>query len=76
MSVHIAIGKEMCHAIWDDDFTKVIELSINGNGDIVTLDIDEDSADGYTWDHDEHWRIVRQDQIKIIKKLENNIKYE
>jgi len=73
MVVHIAIGKEMCHAIWDDDFSKVIELSINGNGDIVTLDIEDNTTEDYTSGSDDDWRIVRDDQMKIIKKLENNI---
>jgi hypothetical protein len=73
MVVHIAIGKEMCHAVWDDDFSKVIELSINGNGDIVTLDIEDDTTEDYTSGSDDDWRIVRDDQMKIIKKLENNI---
>jgi hypothetical protein len=73
MVVHIAIGKEMCHAVWDDDFSKVIELSINGNGDIVTLDIEDDTTEDYTSGSDDDWRIVRDDQMKIIKKLGNNI---
>ena len=71
MEINIAIGREMCHAIWDDDFTKVIELAKNGDGDIQTIEISNKDVDifkGY-----DYAILVSKKQMEIIRKLEKLI---
>ena len=71
MEINIAIGSEMCHAIWDDDFTKVIELAKNGDGDIQTIEVNNKDVDmfkGY-----DYAILVSKKQMDIISKLEKLI---
>ena len=69
--IHIAIGREMCHAIWDDDFAKVIELAKNGDGDIKTIEITSKDIDIFK-DND-YSILVTKKQMDIINKLEKII---
>lgn len=69
--IHIATGREMCHAIWDDDFAKVIELAKNGDGDIQTIEVSNNNVDIFK-DND-YAILVSKKQMEIIRKLEKLI---
>jgi hypothetical protein len=69
--IHIATGREMCHAIWDDDFAKVIELAKNGNGDIKTIEITSKDVDIFK--NNDYAILVSKKQMDIINKLEKLI---
>lgn len=71
MEINIATGREMCHAIWDDDYTKVIELAKNGDGDIQTIEINNKGVDIFK-DND-YAIMVSKRQMDIIRKLEKLI---
>ena len=71
MEINIAIGREMCHAIWDDDFTKVIELAKNGDGDIQTIEISNKDVDIFKGN--DYAILVSKKQMDIIRKLEKLI---
>lgn len=71
MEINIAIGREMCHAIWDDDFTKVIELAKNGDGDIQTIEISNKDVDIFKGN--DYAILVSKKQMEIIRKLEKLI---
>ncbi len=71
MEINIAIGREMCHAIWDDDFTKVIELAKNGDGDIQTIEISNKNVDIFKGN--DYAILVSKKQMDIINKLEKLI---
>ena len=71
MKINIAIGREMCHAIWDDDFTKVIELAKNGDGDIQTIEISNKDVDIFKGN--DYAILVSKKQMEIIRKLEKLI---
>lgn len=78
MNIHIAFGKDICFTLWEDDFAKTIELATQGNGDIISLNLEKinteeiakllDIAQGV-----DDWCFVSDSQMEIIKKLENNI---
>jgi general stress protein 26 len=69
--IHIATGREMCHAIWDDDFAKVIELAKNGDGDITTIKITNKDIDIFK--NNDYAILVTKKQMDIINKLEKII---
>ena len=71
MEINIAIGSEMCHAIWDDDFTKVIELAKNGDGDIQTIEVSNKDVDIFKGN--DYAILVSKKQMDIIRKLEKLI---
>jgi len=71
MEINIATGREMCHAIWDDDFMKVIELAKNGDGDIQTIEVSNNNVDIFK-DND-YAILVSKKQMEIIRKLEKLI---
>lgn len=71
MEINIAIGREMCHAIWDDDFTKVIELAKNGDGDIQTIEVSNKDVDIFKGN--DYAILVSKKQMEIIRKLEKLI---
>lgn len=78
MILHIAFGKEMVYALWEDDFAKVIELSKNGDGDIGSIDTDKIDKNVLAVllnlaSSSEDWVYVTETQIEVIKKLEKNI---
>lgn len=81
MEIYIALGKEMCFSLWEEDFARMVQLASNGEGDIVTYNTDrlEKSEIEKLLNVEkgqESRAFVNDDQMKIIKKLENNIKYE
>lgn len=71
MKINIATGREMCHAIWDDDFTKVIELAKNGDGDIQTIEVSNKDVDIFKGN--DYAILVSKKQMDIIRKLEKLI---
>lgn len=81
MNIHIAFGKDICFTLWEDDFAKTIELATEGNGDIISLNLEKINSKDIANLLDvaqstKNWRFVTEEQIKIIKKLENNIQYD
>ena len=78
MNIHIAFGKDICFTLWEDDFAKTIELATEGNGDIISLNLEKINTEEIAKLLDiaqsaDDWCFVSDSQMEIIKKLENNI---
>lgn len=78
MNIHIAFGKDICFALWEEDFAQMIRLASECNGDIFTLNLQKINQNNIanllnTCKEYQYWAFISQDQMNFINKLEKNI---
>lgn len=77
MQVNIAFGKDICFALWEEDFAQMIRLVNDCNGDIMNIDLAKINSDTIanllnSCTEAGAWAFISDEQMKIINKLEKH----